>query len=262
MEMYEASGGLFDITVGPLVDVWDVVGRGGLIEGPPVWDWLGGLSRRKGPPSPDEIDAAMELVGADKLVLDGAAHSVFFTREGMILDPGGIAKGYALDRAEEALRSGGVEAGIIDLISTSVVIGDKPEAAGGPLWIFAIQDPRSAGHLAEFTLSGNTYFSTSGDNQRFFEYEGVRYHHILDPRTGYPAGGTMAVTVVGGPSGAWSDAMSTATFIMGYPEGMTWAEAVEGVQVVMVDPDGVVHTTPSLDPSLLFIKEKAGAGSG
>jgi FAD:protein FMN transferase len=244
MEIHEASGGLFDITVGPLVDLWDVTGR---------------AERGDAPPSQEEIGRAMELVGVDKLVLDEEAHSVYFTREGMILDLGGLAKGYALDRAKEALISRGIEAAVIDMISTAFVLGDKPEGAGGPQWKFAIQDPRAEGRLAELLLDGNTYFSTSGDNQRNFEYEGVTYHHILDPRTGYPARRAISVTVVGGENGAWSDAMSTAAFIVGYPDGLRWAEDVEGVGIVLVDPDGFTHVTPWLQGSIVNIKAKAGA---
>ena len=241
MDINEASGGLFDITVGPLIDVWDVVGRS---------------ERGDTPPTQEEIDRAMELVGADKLVLDEAARSVYFTREGMIVDLGGLAKGYALDRAAEALRSGGVESGVISMISTSMTLGDKPRDAGGPEWNIAVLNPRGEGFLATLALPGDTYISTSGDYQRFFEYEGVRYHHILDPRTGYPAREAIAVTLLGGRDGAWSDAMSTAAFIMGYPEGLDWAEGVGGADGVMVDDEGDVHVTPGLGDAVEIVTEK------
>jgi thiamine biosynthesis lipoprotein len=232
LEIYEASGGVFYITVAPLVDTWDVIGRG---------------ERGDAPPAREEIDRALQLVGADRLVLDESAHSVFFARDGMGIDLGGIAKGYAIDKAEEALSSRGIGSGIIDMISTSLTLGEKPQAAGGPNWIIAVSNPRGEGYLATFSFPGQTFISTSGDNQRYFEYEGVRYHHILDPRTGYPAIGMIAVTVVGGESGAWSDAMSTAVFVMGYPEGLSWLEARGGVEALMVDPDGAVHITPGLE---------------
>ncbi len=243
MEVYAASGGLFDITVGPLIDVWDVVGRS---------------ERGDPPPSQGEIDRAMELVGADKLVLDDAARSVYFSREGMILDLGGLAKGYALDRAAEALRAGDVEAAVINMISTSMTIGSKPESAGGPDWRIAVLNPRGEGYLAMLTLPGDSYISTSGDYQRFFEYGGVRYHHILDPRTGYPANEVMAVTLLGGRDGVWSDAMSTAAFIMGYPDGLDWALSTGGADGVMVDKEGAVHTTPGLDAVVETIEQNVG----
>jgi thiamine biosynthesis lipoprotein len=241
MDIYRASGGIFDITVAPLVDVWDVIGRG---------------ERGDGPPSQAEIDRALELVGADMLALDESAHSVFFSRQGMGIDLGGIAKGYALDRAEAALTSHGVTSGIIDMISTSMTVGEKPEAAGGPEWIIAVSNPRGEGHLAVFSFPGQTYISTSGDNQRYFEHRGVRYHHIIDPRTGYPATGLIAVTAVGGKSGAWSDAMSTAAFILGYPEGTEWLQGVGATGSVAVDTSGAVHISPGLSGMVKSSEER------
>lgn len=251
MEVYKASGGLFDITIGPLSDLWDIKGRGG---------------RGEPPPSDDEIRQAMELVGADMLVLNGADHSVYFSREGMVIDLGGLAKGYALDRAAEALSSMGIEAAVVDMISTSLVMGDKPGAAGGPMWEIAISDPRggdylsSGEYLGTLHLTGGTYSSTSGDYQRYFEYEGVRYHHIIDPRTGYPARGTISTTVVGGRGGAWSDAMSTTAFIMGDPGGLDWVTGVGDAEAIIVDSEGVVHTTPGMGRWVENLREKVDLG--
>ncbi len=100
--------------------------------------------------------------------------------------------------------------------------------------------------------------STSGDYQRFFEHQGVRYHHILDPRTGRPARGAVSVTVVGGEEGALSDAMSTAVFVMGYPEGIKWAEA-RGLECLLVDASGEVHYTDGLKALLEEVKRTAGS---
>jgi thiamine biosynthesis lipoprotein len=241
MGVYDSSGGLFDITMGPLIDVWDVTGR---------------AESQSPPPSQDEITRAMELVGADKLVLDEKARSVYFSRDGMIIDLGGLAKGFAIDKSEKALRDRGVESAIIDMISSTLTIGDKPEPAGGPNWIIAIRNPRGDGYLSTLSLPGDTLISTSGDYQRFFEYEGVRFHHIIDPRTGYPARGAITVTVIGGDSGAWSDAASTAAFVAGYPVGLSWVGGMDGVYVLMVDPGGSVHVSPGLEPFIQSIEEK------
>ncbi|NPV60647.1 MAG: FAD:protein FMN transferase [Actinobacteria bacterium] len=243
MQAYEASGGLFDITVGPLIDVWDVTGRS---------------ERGDPPPAQEEIEDALEKVGADKLVLDPAARTVAFAREGMAIDLGGVAKGYALDKAASALREGGVGTAIIDMISTSLTMGEKPGGEGGNDWRIAVMDPRGEGYLATLLLDGDTYISTSGDYQRFFEYGGIRYHHILDPRTGYPAQGAISVTVLGGRNGAWSDAMSTAAFIMGYPQGMEWLREMEQDGVMMVDGEGAVHVSPDLGEKVETIRERAG----
>lgn len=243
-EIYESSGGLFDITVGPLIDVWGVTDRAG--SGGP-------------PPTDAEVMEAMQKVGMEKVVLDEGGHTVYLSQEGMILDLGGLAKGYAVDLAEKALRENGVESGVINMISTSRTMGEKPKGEGGPAWVIAISDPRGNGYIGTFCLSGDACVSTSGDYQRFFEYEGVRYHHIIDPRTGRPARGTMAVTVVGGRDGAWSDAMSTAAFIMGYPEGMDWVRDVGGAEALVVDSDGAIHVDPSLKGSIRDLKERVAA---
>ncbi len=243
MKVYEASRGLFDITVGPLIDAWDVTGRS---------------ERGDPPPSQEEIAAALELVGADKLSLDPSARTVRFAREGMAIDLGGLAKGYALDRAAEILREYGVEAAVVNMISTSLTMGEKPGGGGGNEWRIAVMDPRGEGYLATLLLPGGSYISTSGDYQRFFEYEGVRYHHILDPRTGYPARGAASVTVLGGRDGVWSDAMSTAAFIMGYPGGMEWLQGFGQVEAIMVDGEGAVHLSPGLEGKVESAKERAG----
>lgn len=240
MEAYGESQGLFDITIAPLVDLWDVSGRNG---------------RGDPPPSDEEIRQALAKVGGDKLVLDETKHTVYFSQPGMGIDLGGLAKGYALDRAAEAMQSRGVEAGVIDMISTSMVLGRKPVSAGGPNWVIGVSSPRGGDYLGTFSITGDNYVSTSGDNQRFFEYNGVRYHHILDPRTGYPARGVIADTVVGGPNATWSDIMSTTAFIMGYPDGLNWIESAKKANGVMVDADGQVHSTPGMEPWVQSLRD-------
>jgi thiamine biosynthesis lipoprotein len=232
MDLYEASGELFDITIGPLVDLWDIIGR---------------LERGDPPPTDEEITAVMEWVGGDLLVLDESERTVYLPGEGMIIDLGGLAKGYALDRAAAVMNANGVDMGVINMISTSMTMGDKPESAGGPSWTIAILSPRGEGYMSTLSLPGGVYISTSGDYQRYFEYEGIRYHHIIDPRTGYPAQGVVSATVLGAEDGAWSDAASTAAFIMGAPEALGWVEEVGGIDVIIVDSDGAVHATSGVD---------------
>lgn len=235
MDVYRSTGGAFDVTVGPLVDLWDVKGK---------------AERGGPPPTSEEIGRVLPLVGMDKLELDPERRTLRFKVPGMSLDLGGLAKGYALDRAVEALRSHGISSFVVNMVSTSAVVGEKPRAAGGPEWKVAVQNPRGEGFLGVLAFPSDAVISTSGDYQRYFEYEGVRYHHILDPRTGYPASGLASVTVVGGTDGVHSDAYSTALFIMGLQRSLEWLGRMEGLEAVMVTPDGEIHATPGADLSL------------
>jgi thiamine biosynthesis lipoprotein len=230
MQAYRESNGLFDITIAPLVDLWDVTGRG---------------ARGDPPPSDQEIKQALVKIGGDKLVLDEANHTVYFPQPGMGIDLGGMAKGYALDQATAALKAGGVDTGVIDMISTSMVLGSKP--GGNGTWEIAISNPRSGDYLGTFAIKGDSYVSTSGDNQRYFDYNGVRYCHILDPRTGYPARGIISDTIVGSENATWSDIMSTTAFIMGYPDGMSWVEGAKHANAVIVDAAGQVHASQGME---------------
>lgn len=230
-----ATGGAFDPTLGPIIDLWDVVGR---------------RSNGLGPPSDSEIEAALARCGSEYLVLDEAARTVYLAREGMILDLGGSAKGYAADAAKRVLVSEGIKSGFVDMVSTTVTIGDKPREAGGPNWRISVSNPRAEGdNLGLFTLQGDSYLSTSGDYQRFFIYDGVRYHHIFDPTTGRPATGTISDSVlILSPrelGGAETDILSTALFVMGYPRAIDWARE-HGYELAMVDSAGNVQTTPGM----------------
>jgi len=247
MDVYRASGGLFDITVGPLVDLWDITGR---------------LERGDPPPTEGEIAGAKEKVGGDLLALDESRKTVTLTREGMVIDLGGLAKGYALDKAAAVMKDRGVDVGVINMISTSMTLGDKPESAGGPDWTIAILSPRGEGYMGTLSLPGGVYISTSGDYQRYFEYGGVRYHHIIDPRTGYPARGVISATVIGAEDGAWSDAASTAVFIMGAPEALSWVEGLGGIEAVVVDSDGEVHATSGIGEWVQDLQERIDVEGG
>jgi thiamine biosynthesis lipoprotein len=234
LEVYRSTGGAFDVTVGPLVDLWDVRGK---------------AERGGPPPSREEIERVLPLVGMDKLDLDPVRRTVRFKVPGMSLDLGGLAKGYALDRAVDALRAEGVNSFVVNMVSTSAVVGEKPRLAGGPGWKVAVQNPRGEGFLGVLNFTSDAVVSTSGDYQRYFEYEGVRYHHILDPRTGYPASGLASLTVLGGTDGVHSDAYSTALFILGLERSLEWLGNREGLEAVLVTPDGAVHTTPGANLS-------------
>lgn len=204
------SGGAFDPTVWPLTRAWGFGAPPGRIPRPHL-------------PSPADLSQARALVNYRWVQLK-APDLVRLDRPGMGLDLGGIAKGYAADLAGSALRRAGVNSALIDVgESTILALGSKP--GGGP-WKIALERPRGGGFLGYVELSRGA-LGTSGDYQDFFTLQGRRYSHIFDPRTGWPARTTAAVTVRG-RSGSLTDAGGTAAFVLGPERGMAllkrWGE--------------------------------------
>ncbi|MDZ4178510.1 MAG: FAD:protein FMN transferase [Coriobacteriia bacterium] len=160
-----------------------------------------------------------------------------------LLDPrydfGGAAKGLALDEAAAALRdSRAVDAALITAGSTTVTLGSKPD---GEPWRIGVEHPREPGEaIATIESPGELTVSTSGDYQRFFERDGVRYHHILDPATGLPARGLQSLTVIGEIPGLDSDILSTALFVAGADTAISYAEE-HGLGLVLVDDEGRIQ---------------------
>lgn len=172
------------------------------------------------------------------------------------LDFGGAAKGLALDRARTKLRdSGAVTAALVTAGSTTVTVGSKPD---GEPWRVGVEDPRQPDTvrlIAEWT--GDAALSTSGDYQRYFERDGVRYHHILDPKTGRPAEDTRSLTVVGRFSGLDSDILSTALFVDGPEAAIEYARA-NGLGAFIVDSEGRTHLAPAPADSAVELTEQVG----
>ncbi len=170
------------------------------------------------------------------------------------IDLGGAAKGYALDLALRELESSDkVVAALITAGSTTATIGDKP---GDEPWRIGVEHPRDTDALvATVEAKGSITVSTSGDYQRYFERDGVRYHHILDPTTGLPARGLQSLTVVGASSGVNSDILSTALFVMGPEKAIAYAEEND-LGLVLVDDEGQVQIVPGPEDRLWEIIEE------
>jgi len=204
----ELSGGAFDPTTGPL-------GR--------VWGFHAGRPRV---PGGDRLDSAARLVGSGGVVLDSARRRARLHRPGAGVDFGGIAKGYALDRAVESMRGAGACAGMVDLGGNVSAFGAPPPEPGR--WRLGIRHPRSRGVLLGTVALDSGSVATSGDSEQFLVRDGVRYSHVMDPRTGRSARGGWQVTVLA-PDGTAADALSTALFVMGPGEGERFLES-EAVQ--------------------------------
>lgn len=196
LDFAERTGGAFDPTIGPLVALWGIC-----TDHPRV-------------PSQDEIAAVLSLVDWRKLSLDETDSSVFLEKEGMALDLGGIAKGYAADEIVRILQARKVKRAVIDLGGNIYVFGMK---ADGSAWNVGIKNPADGGTTVASVLSlpGNLSVVTSGNYERYFVSEGRRYHHIIDPKTGYPCENAVASVTIVSPSSMEADAMSTSAFLMG-----------------------------------------------
>lgn len=194
IEVSRATDGAFDITVGPLMRLWRDAEKAGA------------------PPSAEAINDALKKVGAaDKVLLDEEQKTVGFLVEGMEIDLGGIAKGYAVDRAVEALRAAGVSA-IVEAGGDLTAIGKN---AGGRKWIVGVRNFfRREGHVERLALEDRS-IATSGDYERYCEIGGRRYSHIIDPRTGMPVVGAASVSVIG-PDCETADALATAASVLGF----------------------------------------------
>ncbi len=220
-DMYERTGGYLDVTVGPLIDLWGIRNGGRY-------------------PAEGELSAAMGLLGMDDLILDEAAGTAYLTRPGMRLDMGALAKGYIADKVKALLLERGVTSGVIDLGRNILLIGEKP---GGAAFSIGVQSPTNAGDLLRVLALRDKSLVTSGTYERYFEHEGQRYHHVLDPFTGFPADqGLSAVTILSGSS-LWGDALSTACLLLGVEEGTKLIDSIPDAEALFVRTDGAIVTS-------------------
>ena len=229
--VYEASGGALDPTVYPLVKLWGFVGGNYRV------------------PTDEEIAALLETV--DLSAADVSPEGVTLPA-GAALSFGASAKGYAAQRAAEAMAAAGVRSGVLSLGGNVQTLGQKPD---GSLWQVGVQDPADpASLLGTLALGGGLAAVTSGGYQRFFEQDSKTYPHILDPKTGRPAeSGLTGVTVVCA-DGALADALSTALFVLGEEDALALRREMGGFELLLVTADGRVVLTPELEKS--FAAEK------
>ncbi|MEW6109851.1 MAG: FAD:protein FMN transferase [Nitrospirota bacterium] len=220
----EKSGGAFDPTIGPLIKLWDFY--------------------KKIKPSYTEISGVLHLVNYKNIVIDRNGSTVFLKRKGMLLDLGGIAKGYAADMAVADLKRNGIQAGIVAIAGDIKTFGAKPD--GNP-WNIGIRNPRQKSEsdevIAKIKLS-DMAISTSGDYERYFLQDGKRYHHLLVPRTGRPADCCRSVSIIA-DKGAFADAFSTAVFILGPEKGLELVQKL-GMDAVIIDNNGRILTTQNI----------------
>ena len=190
---------------------------------------------------PDDISLAraVQAIGWRHLQLDPMTPALHFTRPGVRIDLGGFAKGHAVDRCIALLLRHGIRHAIVSAGGDSRVLGDR---RGRP-WTIAIRDPRCPEGVVALLPLQDVAVSTSGDYERFFVRDGVRHHHLLDPRTGRSPLHVRSVTVVA-PDGLTAEALGKAVFVLGVERGLRLVEQQSDCDAVVIDADGQLHCTP------------------
>jgi thiamine biosynthesis lipoprotein len=214
------TDGAFDITTGPLTRLWDFQNNSPFNSPSYGKRGYGGVTdATKKVPEPSEIRKALRLVNYRDIVINQKDSTVFLKRKGMLIDLGGIAKGYGADRAMEILKKNGINSCLVAIAGDIKVSGRKPD--GSP-WVIGIRHPRAEKGSDDIFTSlplTDAAISTSGDYERFFIKNGKRYHHIINPFTGYPSEHTGGVSVIT-EEGYLSDSLATAVFVLGPEKGM------------------------------------------
>ena len=235
VSLSERTNGAFNPAIAPIMDAW------------------GFTKDKKHVPSDEELQKLLPLLNLDSLELENG--KALLSVKGMSLDLGAIAKGYAGDKAIALLGEFGVSSALVSLGGNITAIGTKPDGSG---WRVAVRDPNDQeGYLGVLTLTDKTV-STSGGYERFFEQDGVIYHHIIDPKTGYPAlSGLQSVSIVSA-SGTVADALSTALFVMGEENALALWRGSDDFEAVLVRDDGKVLVTEGLENIFEFLGDSNG----
>jgi len=221
LEISALTGGAFDIT-------YDSVGQ--------HYDF-----RERRRPDSLIVESERENIDFRYVQLDAVLETIHFQKEGVRINLGGIAKGYVVERAVGILKARGIRHATVTAGGDSRLLGDR---RGRP-WMVAIRDPREEGEVTISVPLENEAISTSGDYERFFDEDGVRYHHIIHPGTGAPAGGMRSATVFG-PDAVMTDALSTSVFVMGVDRGLRLIATLEGYESIVIDTDGQVFYSDGL----------------
>ena len=235
-EFAKLTNGNFDPTIGPLVKVWNINGGN-----PKV-------------PNQSKIDKARALVNFENLILNENTYTAYIEKD-MSLDVGGIAKGFAADEMVKILSENNITYGIINLGGNIFAYGTKNTEKKGESWNIGIKNPINPEFGSAFSVKvKNKTVVTSGNYERFFEENGVRYHHIIDVKDGYPCqNGVVSFTIIG-DSSLMADALSTSCFILGREKGIELLENLR-IQGFCVTSDKKVYATKDLEENLVILDD-------
>lgn len=226
LDLYDSTNGVFDIAIYPIMDAW------------------GFTTGNYTVPSDETIENLLSLTDANNIIYDKDESSISFAKDGMKIDFGGIAKGYTSGRIADIYRECGVTSGLINLGGNVQVVGTKTD---GSKWRVAVQSPETEDDYLGILSTADRAVITSGGYERYFEQDGVKYHHIIDPSTGHPANnGLVSVTIVSA-DGTLADGLSTSLFIMGKDKAAEyWRAHSDEFDTILEDEDGVLYVTEGI----------------
>lgn len=234
----EDSKGGFDMAIGSITSLWRI----------------GFPDARK--PDQSEIDQALKLVNYHDVVFNDDEQTVFLKEKGMKLDLGAIAKGYITDEVVKVMKENGVTTAIIDLGGNVYVMGNSPRGNQKEDWTVGIQDPNQARNVVLGSVpETNMSLVTSGIYERYLEVDGKTYHHLFNPKTGYPFDNDLAGVTIVSKKSIDGDGLSTAVFSMGVKDGMKYVEDIKDTEAIFVTRDDKVYVTSGLKDVFELNKE-------
>ncbi|MDD5688464.1 MAG: FAD:protein FMN transferase [Elusimicrobia bacterium] len=207
----ELSDGAFDITVLPVIELWK------------------NAKKNEKAPTKEEINNTLKLVGSGKIIIDEKSKKISFAQKGVKIDLGGIAKGYAVDKAIEVLKKAGVQTGMINA-------GGNMGCFGKKVWSIALQNPRDKNSFITTLKIKNKAVSTSGDYERYFFLDKKKISHIINPLSGYSADNSISSTIIT-DNATDSDALSTATFVLGPKKGIELVKKYKNAECLIIDKE-------------------------
>lgn len=232
----EISDGKFDPTIGPIVSLWGIGTEGAKV------------------PTQEEIDTALELVDYEKIVLNDEGLTVYLPVDGMSIDLGGIAKGYAADELVELLEAANIERAMINLGGNIYAYGEKENGAPYKVAIQTPYDTRNT--YFGYTELKNATVVTSGPYERYFEEDGIIYHHIFDAHTGYPVQSDVASVSIVAETSMDADALSTVLFTMTPADGLALIESMAGIDCIYVDKSYKLTLSSGLVSTFVLTDER------
>ncbi|QSX06213.1 FAD:protein FMN transferase [Sedimentibacter sp. zth1] len=234
MDYYKLTSNDYDITLGPVIELWKK------------------SSETKSLPDVKRINELLKLVNSNLIQID-EDNNMVYVNKGMFIDFGAAAKGYIADQVKEYLIGKGVKNAIINLGGNVDIIGSKVD---GSNFNIGIIDPfaNEASFLGILNVS-NTSIVTSGDYERYFEVDGKRYHHIINPKTGYPANSDLTSVSIVTNNGLNADILSTKTFILGYEKGIELIESLDGVEALFIKKDKTIYLTKGLKDRFKIVND-------